>query len=209
MRLTISEVRRHKNNIYSVECVGGSVDTTADKNIIGRLCEDWLSLTAENEQLKAQILSGTINNELVKTYDGSALDRADQYIDKLENEVEQLRQRVAAILEPIILTKHLVDQWTNEEKAEVAAKHFIELIDKALSTPAQEWHNPADVAEIERLKGLVGCGCGLCLAHNNMRCPKLPPEEKQENTNSVTITDHGEYTVIYGEEAGDNGSTKV
>jgi hypothetical protein len=49
------------------------------------------------------------------------------------------------------------------------------------------------VAEIERLKGLVGCGCGICLAHNNMHCPKLPLEE--ENTNSATITDKGGYII--------------
>ena len=27
--------------------------------------------------------------------------------------------------------------------------------------------------EIDRLNGLIGCGCGICLAHNNMKCPKM------------------------------------
>lgn len=35
-------------------------------------------------------------------------------------------------------------------------------------------------AEIDRLNGLVGCGCDICLAHNNMRCPKMG--EAQEGT---------------------------
>ncbi len=26
----------------------------------------------------------------------------------------------------------------------------------------------------------VGCGCGLCLAHNNMRCPREKESEKDE-----------------------------
>lgn len=31
---------------------------------------------------------------------------------------------------------------------------------------------PYLLGEIDRLNGLVGCGCGLCLSHNNMQCPK-------------------------------------
>jgi hypothetical protein len=41
----------------------------------------------------------------------------------------------------------------------------------------REYETKLDKAnkEIERLKSLVGCGCDLCLIHNNMACPKLKP----------------------------------
>jgi len=44
-----------------------------------------------NEQLQAQILTDVVNSDLVKTYDGGALDKADQYIEQLEQENEQLK----------------------------------------------------------------------------------------------------------------------
>lgn len=48
-----------------------------------------------------------------------------------------------------------------------------EIDDYLAETPPTDYHNPADVQEIERLNELTGCGCGLCLVHNNMICPKL------------------------------------
>lgn len=34
--------------------------------------------------------------------------------------------------------------------------------------------------EIEELKKQATCGCGICLAHNNMICPKYKPLTKAE-----------------------------
>lgn len=36
------------------------------------------------------------------------------------------------------------------------------------------------LTELDRLNGLIGCGCGICLAHNNMQCPKMPATPKGE-----------------------------
>lgn len=33
----------------------------------------------------------------------------------------------------------------------------------------------AQQKEIEKWKKQATCGCGICLAHNNMICPKLKP----------------------------------
>ena len=33
------------------------------------------------------------------------------------------------------------------------------------------------VKEYEKLKELSTCGCGLCLLHNSMKCPKLNDQE--------------------------------
>lgn len=42
--------------------------------------------------------------------------------------------------------------------------------------------------EIERLEEFSGCGCGLCLAHNNMKCPKMPAEKTQESVTTWITT---------------------
>ena len=132
------------------------------------------------------------------------LRRGKELIESLTAENEQLHKSYEAAQK--LWNEDCSDIVTLKQENEGLKAALHELYGSAI--PEQEYHNPADVAEldhykqeIERLKGLVGCGCGICLAHNNMRCPKLPQE--QVNTNTVTITDHGEYTLIYGEEAGD------
>jgi hypothetical protein len=46
----------------------------------------------EIEQLRAKILIDVVNSDFVKIYDGSALERADEYIGKLEQEIEKLKK---------------------------------------------------------------------------------------------------------------------
>ena len=51
--------------------------------------------------------------------------------------------------------------------------------------------------EIEHLKVHAGCGCGLCLTHNNMKCPKLKePDKQEENATISTVTETCGYKII-------------
>ena len=50
----------------------------------------------------------------------------------------------------------------------------------------------------EDLKDTLTCGCGLCLVHNNMRCPKLSREQNEniDEAKTTTNNDDNSYTVI-------------
>jgi uncharacterized coiled-coil protein SlyX len=93
MKLSIEEVQRYKNNKYSIECIGGTVKMS-DGNVIDNLCETIEAQRQEIEQLRSKMLLDVVNNDLVKTYEGSALDKADQYIERLEKENKQLQQEL-------------------------------------------------------------------------------------------------------------------
>ena len=49
------------------------------------------------KQLQAKTLLDVVNSDLVKTYNGSALDKADQYIERLEQENKSLRDKCARL----------------------------------------------------------------------------------------------------------------
>jgi predicted RNase H-like nuclease (RuvC/YqgF family) len=83
---------------------------------------------------------------------------------QLEHTIEALQQEIKSLNERI-------DEG-NVKCLECASKNA------AYQASVTRWrqgnyHNPADVAEIARLSKWHGCGCGICLAHNNMICPKL------------------------------------
>lgn len=47
-------------------------------------------------QLSAKKLSGVLDSDIVKAYDGSALDKADQYIERLEKQLNESQRRERA-----------------------------------------------------------------------------------------------------------------
>jgi HPt (histidine-containing phosphotransfer) domain-containing protein len=70
---------------------------------------DDVMCTKVAERIKAYLtdkkLLHVIGNDLVRTYDGSALDRADQYIEQLEKQLTESRARERAAVEDM---KHLI-----------------------------------------------------------------------------------------------------
>lgn len=106
-------------------CMGG------DSHFKSRVTKSDESINAikamqqENEQLEAQILAGVVDSDLVKTYDGSALDRADQYIERLEKQNEELRAqaaRMATTLREVKKILTLIDECGNEWEAGTASE---------------------------------------------------------------------------------------
>jgi cell division protein FtsB len=93
-------------------------------------------LQQENEQLKSTILLDVVNSGIVKTYDGSALDKADQYIERLEKENEQL-QAQNAVMREALEQNHI--------------KGYAEII---LSDTPTDYHNPADVEALKQARDI-------------------------------------------------------
>ncbi|MDD5353259.1 MAG: hypothetical protein PHS93_08885 [Candidatus Omnitrophica bacterium] len=82
--------------------------------------ETFEALQQEIQQLQIKMLLGVVNSDLVKTYDGSALDRADQYIERLELENGKLQAQVAATLGQLKSSDYEVSGLSPEEVQEIA-----------------------------------------------------------------------------------------
>jgi len=126
----------------SMEMVREIKETEFDDPTIQNLCEDWLSLYTENEQLRAQPLYTQDCRML--------LDGAIQGHEAAIREVEQLRQREAAYREAsakaIEMLQDMVDV-ANTCGSAYLYKRDTEKVTKlieALSAPAPEYHNTED-----------------------------------------------------------------
>lgn len=136
-------------------------------------------LQQENEQLKARIIAGVLDSDLVETYDGSALDKADQYIEKLEKENDQLNKAIRVwmgtandLREAINKSEKIYNERINELKAQSARmRGMLEFIyidaqfkdaqeeisirnalkDILFDTP-KDYHNPANVEALKQAR---------------------------------------------------------
>lgn len=76
------------------------------------------------------------------------------------------------------------DKWEVAEDIRVSTKKLMEI----------EVELQKANAEIERLSELVGCGCGICLAHSNMVCPKMPkPDHEMPDIQESEDWDAGDF----------------
>lgn len=60
------------------------------------------TLLDEVDGLRTSLLSGAINSDIVKAYDGSALERADNYIERLEADNARLTAELTAMRERFV-----------------------------------------------------------------------------------------------------------
>ncbi|MEN6312766.1 MAG: hypothetical protein ABFD25_00805 [Clostridiaceae bacterium] len=117
------------------------------------------ALQQENQQLKARLLAGVIDSDLVKTYDGSALDKADRYIDKLEKQNEQLQAQTArtrgALTEAIYTIRAgrlcSIGSINNTYESQISVAG-VDIWEQTLSDTPAEFHNPADVATLGKAR---------------------------------------------------------
>jgi len=112
-----------RNDLAGIGQMVADYDTALQENEQLQKCyavtnDHWKRLAAENEifraditdanvqmvhrdkmikQLQAKTLLDVVNSDLVKTYNGSALDKADQYIERLEQENKSLRDKYAKL----------------------------------------------------------------------------------------------------------------
>ena len=75
MRLTDEDVQRHKENIYSVECIRGKVKMS-DGDIIHNLCDTIEALRLENQQLQKQVVQSRKALTIVSDYYSNVLNMA-------------------------------------------------------------------------------------------------------------------------------------
>ena len=68
----------------------GSKEQTA-MALMWQAANDICKLRDEIEHLRLRLLKGVVDSDLLKIYDGSALERADKYIEQLESELSAYR----------------------------------------------------------------------------------------------------------------------
>lgn len=153
MRLTDEDIRRHKENIYSVECVRGKVKMS-DGDIIHNLCDTIEALQQEIEQLQGRNTTYVNENanqakEIERLQDEnisiknwnaceaeqfSELLKSDKRRIELEEEVEQLQAQVAQYREAVevleTVTEHLENCYGRNTPDTEKAREVLAAIDK-------------------------------------------------------------------------------
>jgi len=78
-------------------------------------------------------------------------------------------------------SKNTIDALTHEnEDKDKLIKHLGDVCVKQLDVIEKQ------IAENEALRENIHCGCDLCLAHNNMVCPKTISSTAEDITNYTT-----------------------
>ena len=153
MKLTDEDIRRHKENIYSVECVRGKVKMS-DGDIIHNLCDTIEALRLENAEWQ-------------KNYD--ELDAGHSKLFKefceAKRENEQLQAQVAQYREALIIANHRmpdVGQFCACGNCKICGATISyagyeyciscarKIVDEALSSTSVAYHNPADAAALKQ-----------------------------------------------------------
>ncbi len=116
-----------------------TVEFMLEKNIRGELGGSLGDMTGR--ELLEECLRLYRENEAL----GICQQKAEEANETLICKIESYQVQLARCNDALVLTKALTDSWSDEEKANPAAKTFIEILDNALSGTPEEYHNQNDV----------------------------------------------------------------